>query len=139
MTDPHEALEQLDASPQLHKAWQKARQMEYACAWHLLNHNWLIPPEIPREWIPHNPRVRIWEEGSGGRTDQSVTLMVFVGMQSQCRCRQAIWEDAQQIRHRLIEFVNRQGEVPIVEPTFSIRDARFVRPNLLVCLLSSMF
>lgn len=122
--DEHEASERLLASPKLLKAWHSFSSRESAYAWHLLNRSWQIPPSIPSDYIPHNPRLRFWDNAGGWSDHQPCTLTVFRGLDEPTRCRLATWHrGAEELWRQLIQFVKAEGDVPFSEPKIAVEDA----------------
>src|SRR5690349_182174 len=129
MADEHSHLnaltEKLLASPALLKAWRTSTAIGSSYAWHLLNHSWHLSPELPREYIPHNPRLRLWDDGSGWTDIEPYTLTVFRGLDEPTRCRHAVWHCKQsgESTKQFVQFFDDGGQVQFYEPNISVRDS----------------
>jgi hypothetical protein len=129
MTDEFDELdrltEKLVASPELIKAWRASSAIESSYAWHLLNHSWQLPPEIPRDYIPHSPRLRIWDDAAGWTENEPYTLTVFRGFDESTRCRRAVWHNKTpgETKDRFVQFFKDGGPVQFYEPNITIADA----------------
>ncbi len=129
MPDEYDRLDELTdkliASPALMKAWQASSAISSSYAWHLLNHSWQLSPEVPRDYIPHNPRLRLWDDAGGWTDNNPSTLTVFQGLDEPTCCRHAIWHcrhpgDSQK---QFIEFFDNGGQVQFYEPNITFTDA----------------
>ena len=122
MTDEFESIEeltnQLAASPALLKSWGASCQAYSSYAWHVLNNSWQLSPEIPRHYIPHNPRLRLWDDAQGWTDELPYTMTVFRGMEKPTICRHAIWHNKQRTegKKRLINFMNDGGKLSSSSP-----------------------
>lgn len=129
MTDEFDRLDQLTdkllASPQLLKAWRASSAIGYSYAWHLLNTSWQLTPEIPIDFIPHNPRLRLWDNASGWTDNEPYTLTVFGGLKQQTCCRHAVWHAKQkgESKDRFVQFFEENGQIQFFEPRITVRDA----------------
>ena len=120
-----ELLDKLTASPALSKAWHASSAIGYSYAWYLLNHSWKLSPEVPRNYIPHSPRLRLWDDAIGCTENNPYTLAVFRGFDEPTRCRHAIWHCKQNGEYKkwFIEFFENGGQVQFHEPNITVRDA----------------
>lgn len=117
--------EKLFASPELTKAWRASSAIGSSYAWHLLNHSWQLPPEIPRGYLPHSPRLRIWDDALGWTENEPYTLTVFRGVDEATRCRRAIWHSKRpgEMQDRFVRFFEHDGKVQFHEPNITVADA----------------
>ncbi len=115
----------LHASPALLKAWRASSSIEYSYAWYLLNHSWQLSPEVPVEYTPHNPRLKIWDDANGWTDNNPNTLIVFLGPDERVLCRHAVWHCKQtgEIKPRLIDFIEQDGQVQFHPPNITFTDA----------------
>jgi hypothetical protein len=118
-------ISMLVSTPQLLKAWRTSSALESSYAWHLLNHSWQLSPEIPRDYIPHNPRLRLWGKPGGWTDNEPYTLTIFRGFDEPTRCRQAIWHcmGSVEMNERIVQFINDGGQIHFYEPNISVSDA----------------
>lgn len=129
MPDEYDYLDELSdklvASPQLLKAWRASSAIGSSFAWHLLNHSWQLPPEISRDYIPHNPRLRIWNDAGIWTDNEPYTVTVFRGFDEPTRCRHAKWHCKQSgaMKERFIQFFDDGGEVQFYQPNITVNDA----------------
>ncbi len=116
--------DKLNASPDLKQTWEKTSTLSASYAWYLLNHSWQLPPEIPRNFIPHTPSARLWDDAGGWTDNLPYTLTVFRSSDESMRCRHAILDDQKTaIKQRLIQFFENEGKIQFYEPKISVRDA----------------
>jgi hypothetical protein len=117
-----ELTDKLVASPALLGAWRASCAIETSYAWHLLNHSWQLSPELPLEYIPHNPRLRLWDDAGGWTDNDPYTLTVFHGLDGPARCRHAIWHCNRSWNQRFIQFFDDGGRVQFYEPNITFTD-----------------
>lgn len=137
MPDDYDQLEELTnkllASSALLKAWQSSLAIENSYAWHLLNHSWLLKPEVSQNHVPHNPQLQIWDSASGWTDNNPYVLTVFRSVNEHCLCRYAIWHcrNFGETKQRLVDFINHNGQVTNSPPNITVTDTVVASSSLM--------